>query len=71
MILTPENRIKIFTENGWWGDDTLYSIFQKACNESPNNEALLDPPNRNQITGDDPKRLNFSEINQFRVCNTD
>ena len=63
MILTPENRIKIFTENGWWGDDTLYSIFQKACNESPNNEALLDPPNRNQITGDDPKRLNFSEIN--------
>ena len=63
MILTPENRIKIFTENGWWGDDTLYSIFQKACNESPNNEALLDPPNRHQITGDDPKRLNFSEIN--------
>jgi len=62
MILTPENRIKIFTENGWWGDDTLYSIFQKACNKSPNNEALLDPPNRNQITGDDPKIFKVAKL---------
>ena len=62
MILTPENRIKDFTEKGWWGTDTLYSLFVDACNESGESEALVDAPNRNEFTSGQPKRLTFNQI---------
>mgnify|MGYP006080227207 FL=1 len=63
MILTPENRIKDYTEKGWWGSDTLYSLFITACNESGPNEALVDAPNRKEFTTGNPQRLTFDEIN--------
>ena len=30
MILTEQNRIQDFTSRGWWGNDTLYSLFKDA-----------------------------------------
>jgi hypothetical protein len=30
MILTEKNRIEAFTKKGWWGEETLYSLFQDA-----------------------------------------
>ena len=63
MILTPENRIKDYTEKGWWGSDTLYSLFITACNESGPNEALVDAPNRKEFTTGNPQRLTFDEVN--------
>ena len=62
MILTPGNRIKDYTEKGWWGTDTLYSLFEDACNESGECEALVDAPNRNEFTSGQPKRLTFNQI---------
>ena len=62
MILTEQNRIENFTNHGWWGKDTLYSLFQDALTSCKDQEALVDPKNRNDITGDDPKRLSFKEI---------
>jgi non-ribosomal peptide synthetase component E (peptide arylation enzyme) len=62
MILTPKNRIKEYTENGWWNSNTLYSLFLDACDKAYNNEALVDAPNRKLFAGTDPRRLTFSEI---------
>ena len=62
MILTPQNRIKDYTEKGWWGTDTLYSLFVDACNESGEREALVDAPNRNEFTSGEPRRLTFNQI---------
>ena len=62
MILTPQNRIKDYTEKGWWGTDTLYSLFVDACNESGESEALVDAPNRSEFTLGQPKRLTFNQI---------
>ena len=67
MILTPENRIKDYTEKGWWGSDTLYSLFITACNESGPNEALVDAPNRKEFTTGNPQRLTFDEINRINI----
>lgn len=64
MILTKKNRIEDFTKRGWWGEDTLYSLFQDALNSCNGQEALVDPENRLAITGDTPKRLSFKEINE-------
>ena len=62
MILTDKNRIQDFTSRGWWGNDTLYSLFADAYVECKDQEGLVDPDNRKDITGDLPKRLNYSDI---------
>ena len=62
MILTPENRIKEYTDNGWWNSDTLYTLFLDACEEAGNKEALLDPPNRKEFTIGDSRRLTFNDV---------
>tara|TARA_B100000470_G_C19789668_1_gene391555 strand:- start:514 stop:2199 length:1686 start_codon:yes stop_codon:yes gene_type:complete len=62
MILTDKNRIQDFTSRGWWGNDTLYSLFADAYEECKDQEGLVDPDNRKDITGDLPKRLNYSDI---------
>ncbi|MDC0029692.1 acyl--CoA ligase [Pseudomonadota bacterium] len=64
MILTKKNRIQAFTEKGWWGEDTLYSLFQIALTSCKDQEALVDPENRQDITGDAPKRLSFDDIDK-------
>ena len=64
MILTKKNRIETFTQKGWWGEDTLYSLFQEALTTCKNQEALVDPENREDITGDVPKRLSFDDIDK-------
>ena len=65
MILTKKNRIEDFTKRGWWGEDTLYSLFQDAVSSSGDQEALIDPLNRADITGDAPKRLSFNEVDKM------
>ena len=64
MILTKINRIQTFAEKGWWGDETLYSLFQDALTSCKKQEALVDPENRQDITGDAPKRLSFDDIDK-------
>ena len=64
MIATEKNRIEIFTQKGWWGEDTLYSLFHDALTSCKNQEALVDPENREDITGDIPKRLSFDDIDK-------
>jgi len=64
MILTKKNRIEDFIKRGWWGEDTLYSLFQDAVTSSGDQEALVDPENRADITGDAPQRLSFNEIDK-------
>ena len=64
MIMTKINRIQTFTEKGWWGDETLYSLFQDAVTSCKKQEALVDPENRQDITGDVPKRLSFDDIDK-------
>jgi len=63
MILTNKKRIEDYIKKGWWGEDTLHSLFQEALSACGDQEALVDPENRSVITGDDPKRLSFKEIN--------
>jgi acyl-CoA synthetase (AMP-forming)/AMP-acid ligase II len=65
MILTNKKRIEDFIKKGWWGEDTLHSLFQEALVACGDQEALVDPENRSLITGDDPKRLSFNEINNL------
>ena len=62
MILTPETRIKEYTDNGWWNSETLYSLFTEACSQSGDKEALVDAPNRNLFTNSESRRLSFLDV---------
>jgi cyclohexanecarboxylate-CoA ligase len=65
MILTNKKRIEDYINKGWWGEDTLYSLFKDALATCGDQEALVDPENRSVITGDNPKRLSFNEIHDL------
>jgi len=62
MRTTPGDRIADFTARGWWGEDTLTSIFDQAVADCPDRLALVDQFNRSDLTGGDQQRLTFAEI---------
>ena len=62
MILTPKIELKNIPIMAGGIQDTLYTLFLDACEEAGNKEALLDPPNRNEFTIGDPRRLTFNDV---------
>lgn len=64
MILVSEEQIKEYTRQGWWGTDTLIDLFLKNAHATPEAIALVDPPNRPEITLGQPQRLTYAEVEQ-------
>ncbi|MAJ50207.1 MAG: 2,3-dihydroxybenzoate-AMP ligase [Flammeovirgaceae bacterium] len=65
MQTTPQDKIKRYQELGWWGDDTLTSLLLQALEKTPDQEALIDPPNREHLVGGQAKRLTFGDIDKL------
>lgn len=63
MILDSPERIAEFTQQGWWGTETLGAIFRRNVAAAPQALAVVDPPNRAEITDGDPQRLTYAELN--------
>lgn len=64
MILHKPELIEEYTRKGWWGTSNLLERFAANCAEYPQREALVDPPNRKELVGTDPCRLNWAELAQ-------
>ncbi len=64
MILTSADKIKEYTEKGWWGTDTLLDLFLRNVRATPDALALVDPPNRSAWTSGAPQRLTYRELDQ-------
>lgn len=62
MILVSEEQIKEYAEQGWWGTETLVDLFLKSAQAAPDAVALVDPPNRSEITLGQPQRLTYIEV---------
>lgn len=62
MRTTPNERIADFTDKGWWGEDTLTSIFEQTAADCPDRLALVDQFNRADLTGDPPLRLSYADV---------
>ncbi len=62
MIVTPAAQIREYTEKGWWGHDTLTTLFLKNAQSTPTAIAVADPPNRAELTVGAPLRLTYQEL---------
>ncbi len=64
MTLSREARIEAFTARGWWGTDTLDTLFRAAVARHGEREALVDQPNRSELCDGEALRLTYAELEQ-------
>ena len=64
MHTTPQARIDELTAQGLWGKQTLHALLAQQAATHPHSLAVADQPNREELTGDTPIRLSFSELDK-------
>lgn len=64
MILAQNNQIEENCRQGWWGTKTLLDYFQEHVENLPEHTALVDPLNREELTGTPPERLSYRELDK-------
>jgi len=62
MKTSSAARITQLTQQGLWGERCLHDLLAERVTQSAHQEALVDQPNREQLTGDAPFRLSFGDI---------
>ncbi len=62
MILVSQQKIDEYTGAGWWGTDTLWSLFEKNLRAQPDAEAVADAPNRAEFAHSAPQRWTWSQL---------
>lgn len=62
MILAQSKQIEEYNRKGWWGTKTLLDYFHEHVMEMPEHIALVDPLNREELTGTAPERLSYQEL---------
>lgn len=64
MILDNEATIREYTANGWWNTETLIDLFLRNAEQTPQELAVVDPPNRAELVGGEPLRLTYRELSE-------
>ena len=62
MILHEPELIEAYSDKGYWGDRTLLDRFAANRAAYPDREAVVDPPNRDELVGTPPQRLSWAEF---------
>lgn len=62
MILPSKTQIQDYTQQGWWGQETLTDLLLRNVERAPEAIALVDPPNRGELTSGTPQRLTYTEL---------
>ncbi len=61
MILSSPETIRAYTNAGWWGTTTLLDLWDANVAAHPERPALVDPPNRAELTVGEPQRWTYAE----------
>lgn len=62
MILSSPEKIKEYTDKGWWTTVTFDELFRRNVLRSPDKIAIVDPSNRETIMDGEARKLTFSEL---------
>jgi len=65
MILTALDRIRDYTERGWWGETTLDDLLRRNVALHPERLAVVDAPNRPAIAGGMARRLDYAALDAW------
>lgn len=66
--LHPKERVEEYTARGWWTDETLDELFRARVAADPDRLALIDPANRADLLGTEPRRLTWRELDEEVVA---
>ena len=64
VILHSQETIDRYTAAGFWGDRTLLDIFDDSAKAHPDRPAVMDPPDRSNLTGMEPETVTYAELSQ-------
>jgi len=62
MILDPEKRIQEYEARGWWRRENILDLLYRKAEDRLDMEALVDPYNKADLVGEEPRRMTYSEI---------
>ncbi|MFH2132358.1 MAG: class I adenylate-forming enzyme family protein [bacterium] len=62
MIPVTQEQIDVYTNNGWWGNETILDILWKNAAQTPDSESVVDPYNRPDLVGGEAKRLTYRQL---------
>jgi acyl-CoA synthetase (AMP-forming)/AMP-acid ligase II len=57
--------IREYSDKGWWGEETILDLYLRNVEQTPDRTALVDPPNRSELTAGKPQRLTYAELKQI------
>ncbi|MDL9948132.1 class I adenylate-forming enzyme family protein [Gordonia sp. ABSL11-1] len=60
--LHPRSRVDDYVSRGWWTTATLDEIFRDQVGARGDAQAIVDPANRRDLVGSDPRRLTWAEL---------
>ena len=60
--LHPRARVEEFLGLGWWTDQTIDDLFRETAAARGDALAIVDPANRRDLVGSDPRRLTWREL---------
>ncbi|MCT9935303.1 acyl--CoA ligase [Planotetraspora sp. A-T 1434] len=60
--LHPAERVEEYVARGWWTRETLDDLFRARVAAAPDRLAIVDPANKPDLVGADPRRLTWSEL---------
>lgn len=64
MIFTSQEKIKTYTDNGWWGTKTIQDYLQNLVIQTPNKEAIIDPANKAALCQTPSYAFTYEELQQ-------
>lgn len=64
MILASPEKIREYTEKGYWGARTLLNAFKEHVQRNPERVAVVDPPNKDQLVGLPPERISYRDLDR-------
>jgi len=62
MILVSPEHIASYTQAGWWSEQTIGELFLQTAARQPEAPAVIDAPNRPQISGDAPLSWRWQDV---------
>ncbi|MFP3230009.1 MAG: class I adenylate-forming enzyme family protein [Caldisphaera sp.] len=62
VVLHSKDVINKYVSEGWWDNITLIERFKRNVLKNPERLAVVDPPNKKDITGLAPERLTYFEL---------